>query len=115
MPAVLVLDDDLGFAMWLASVLNDAGYTVLPSSTSEEALAIANYVASIDLVIANFGLDGCSTLLDTLSERGDQFRLIAIGDAAPPAGRQVQATLTRPDGPPKSEPYIKAVAAVLRP
>ena len=115
MPAVLVLDDDLGFAMWLARILNDAGYTALPASTSQEAISVVYCLASVDLVIANFGLLGCNSLLDALTERGDPFRLIAIGDDAPPAGRKIQAILTRPEGLPEGEPYLKAVSAALCP
>ncbi len=105
MAAILVLDDDLGFAVWLARLLSDAGYTAAPASRIEEAEVIIGWLLDIRLVIANFNLPGCQGVLDTLTHRGDLFRRIAIG-----AG-----TIQRPEGAvaPQPERYLKAVRQAI--
>jgi ActR/RegA family two-component response regulator len=57
---VLILDDDLGFAMWLGRALNRPGLQALPATTSEEAMAIAQRVepTNVHLVIANLAIAG---------------------------------------------------------
>ncbi len=108
-PAVLILDDDLGFCMWLGRILNQAGIHALPASRSEEALEIAvDPSYCIELVIVNPDIERCDEVL----ERNRQARVISIGE---PGMLRVQGTLQRPQGEslPPPEHYVKAVRDVL--
>jgi ActR/RegA family two-component response regulator len=105
----LVLDDDLGFCMWLGRALNDAGIRTLPACTSEEAMAIAaDFRYRIDVVIVNLRLQGCDKVL--AQNRG--AKVIAIGAAGKLA---VDGRIQRPRGKtlPPPDRYVKTVTAVL--
>jgi DNA-binding NtrC family response regulator len=113
---VLILDDDLGFSMWLGGILNDAGYTAMPASLSREAIAIADSTfAKFDLLIANFELPGTRDLLRKLAVRNPKLLLIGIGKAPAPTVRKLRATLDRPARRGSIPPgaYLKTVARVL--
>ena len=70
MTAVLVLDDEVADRQHLASVLIDAGYTVLEASTSDEALALAR-AEQPALVIADVlsSLSGQEFMLELRTEQ----------------------------------------------
>jgi len=111
---VLILDDDLGFSMWLGRALNEAGIRALPACSGEEARAIIADagMGAVDLMIANFNLDGCREVLDSLSAQGGRCKLICIGGAG---DRTVDGALQRPRGKtlPAAERYIRTVRSVL--
>ncbi len=112
---VLILDDDLGFAMWLGGALNDAGLRALPASTSEEALAIVKQVQppGVDRVIANLAIAGSGELLNKLASKNRSLKVIAIGGSA---GRRVDARIRRPRGKglPSPDRYVHTVSRVLQ-
>jgi ActR/RegA family two-component response regulator len=111
--AVLILDDDLGFAMWLGRALNEAGLEALPASRSEEAIALLadDRFSPVELMIVNREVEGTRELLDSLMALNSGLKVIGIG--GPRSG--VSATVERPKG--KSEPsadrYLKTVRRVL--
>jgi len=117
---ILVLDDDLGFVMWLGRILTEAGFLAMPASTSQEATAIVEECRfpKVDLLIANFELAGSRDLVQKLGSLGKKFRLIGIGEAvAAGAGRRkIRATLDRPRGrsPLSPERYLETVRRVLQ-
>ena len=115
MGTILILDDDLGFAMWLGRALNDSGFPALPACTSEEVLAMVSegHFEAIDLVIVNFEVDGSQQLLDTLAVYSRGFKVIGIDGSG---ARAVEATLQRPMGqtPPSAEQYLQIVRGVLQ-
>jgi DNA-binding response OmpR family regulator len=97
---VLILDDDLGFCMWLGRVLNDAGIRALPACRSEEALEIgADPQYRIGLVIVNPLVEGCSEVLD----QNPDAKVISIGE---PGNLAVDSTV-QPEG------YVSAVREIL--
>jgi hypothetical protein len=107
--AVLILDDDLGFCMWLGKILNQAGIRALPACRSEEALEIGNQAEyRIGLVIVNPDVDGCGAVL----AQNSGARVMTIGEAGKLA---VSGTLQRPPGNslPPPERYVRAVREVL--
>ena len=105
----LVLDDDLGFCMWLGRALNDAGILTLPACRSDEALEFGSDPSyHIDVIIFNPEVEGCGEVL--AQNRG--AKAISIGAA----GRlPVDGTLERPNGRtlPAADGYVKVVNAVL--
>jgi hypothetical protein len=106
----LVLDDDLGFCMWLGRALNEAGILALPACRSEEALDFAcNPSYRIDVIIFNPEVEGCREVL--AQNRG--AKVIAIGAAGK---LPVDGTVERPSGRalPQPDGYVQVVNAVLR-
>ena len=112
-PAVLILDDDLGFAMWLGRTLNDAGLEALPASRSEEAMALLadDRFSPVELMIVNREVEGSRELLDSLMALNSNLKVIGIG--GPRSG--VSATVERPKGnsQPSADGYLKTVRRVL--
>jgi DNA-binding response OmpR family regulator len=111
---VLILDDDLGFTMWLGRALNAAGIRTFPACRGSEALAIisAGGFPKVDLVIANLQVEGCRQVLERLGSQHGGFKLISIGAAGK---RAVDAKLRRPRGktPPSPERYVRTVREAL--
>jgi ActR/RegA family two-component response regulator len=111
---VLILDDDLGFSMWLGRALNEANIGTLPASKAEEALAIVmdESFPRIDLMIVNFNLEGWREVLDAVAAQGGNCKVISIG---PSGQRAVDGKLRRPSQKslPRAERYVKIVRDVL--
>jgi ActR/RegA family two-component response regulator len=108
-PTVLILDDDLGFCMWLGRALNVAGIRTVPACRSEDALEIAADPSyRIDLLIVNPQIEGCRDVLD--QHKG--VKVMAIGGAGNFAADGV---LIRPHGEtlPPPDRYIEAVNKIL--
>jgi DNA-binding NtrC family response regulator len=64
---VFVIDNDLGFLLWLGSALHQAGYNVLPSNGIREATKIIRELKTVvDWVIIDISLDGAAALIDFL-------------------------------------------------
>jgi hypothetical protein len=76
---ILIVDDDLGFVVWLGLTLSAAGYLTLPLTSAPESLRIiaALKLAAIDLAIVNPATPGMSHLIDTLRSRQKYLRVIA--------------------------------------
>ena len=112
---ILILDDDLGFAMWLGRALTDAGFRALPAIKSEEAIAIAAQTrpARVDLFIANFTIAGSRELLEKLAAQRQPMKVIGIGGSGSLA---VDARISRPRGKnlPSPDRYVKTVQRLLQ-
>ena len=79
---IIILDDDLGFVLWLAHVFAANGYSAFPATNVSEALKLIQELQgeSVDLVIANRGLTGVSELFDRLRTRHVSLKVIAFED-----------------------------------
>ena len=112
--AVLILDDDLGFAMWLGRALHEAGLAAFPATTVQEALAIAANIApgKIHGVVANLALVGARELIEQLAARNKLLKVVAIGA---PAGYRADARINRPRGKtrPPARRYVEKLVRVL--
>jgi hypothetical protein len=109
MPTVLILDDDLGFCVWLGRALNEAGIRTVPACRCDEALEIgADPGYKVDLVILNPEIEGCSQLLEQLKGT----KVLAIDRAG---DLTVDGTIRRPRGKslPAPDRYVKAVRELL--
>ncbi len=115
---ILILDDDLGFAVWLGRALSQAGFQPVPASTADEAFRMLSDAGfpQLDLVIVNRDLEGSGEMLEKLEAHSQAFKVITIGDPAKTAGAAaVNDTIQRPPSRtiPSAEPYIAAVRQVL--
>jgi DNA-binding response OmpR family regulator len=80
MQTILIVDDDLGFVMWLANTLRAHGYPTLPMTSAPEARKIIAEleIAEVDLVIVNPALLGASDLIDSRQMRQGFLRVLNI-------------------------------------
>jgi DNA-binding response OmpR family regulator len=83
MQTILIVDDDLGFVMWLANTLRTNGYTTLPMTSAPEARRVIAEleIAEVDLVIVNPALLGASDLIDSLQMQQGFLRVLNIEGA----------------------------------
>ena len=76
---ILIVDDDLGFVVWLGHTLAAAGYLTVPLTSAQESLRIIAELdlAAIDLAIVNPAMPGMAHLIDTLRSRQQYLQVIA--------------------------------------
>lgn len=73
---VLIVDDDLGFVMWLGQVLSKGGFLPVPARTGAEALArLKDFGVTPDLAIVNPGVHGGASLIENLKPKTSVFSL----------------------------------------
>jgi DNA-binding response OmpR family regulator len=66
-PAILIVDEDVGFLWWLGELFHEAGYQSIPALSCREALSLARDVkGGVDLVLVHPGLRGVSHLIQAL-------------------------------------------------
>ena len=65
---ILVVDDDLGFVVWLGQTLVANGYLTVPATSARQATTLLAELqtATIDLAIVNLALPSATTLIDSL-------------------------------------------------
>lgn len=63
---VLVVEDEIFVRVDVANCLQDAGYTVVEAATGEEAIALCNSGASIDMIITDINLGGTASGWDVV-------------------------------------------------
>jgi DNA-binding NtrC family response regulator len=80
---ILIVDQDLGFIMWLGQTLALQGHLTLPSTTASEALRVIAKlgIATVDLLIVNPALSGTSDLVDILRGRHVALKVILMEDS----------------------------------
>ena len=82
-PTILVVDDDLGFMVWLGETLSEAGYLSVPAVSGQQAERVLRDLhLNVKLVIVNFNLPGVIQLIETLRRRDASLKLIAIQEPA---------------------------------
>jgi DNA-binding response OmpR family regulator len=79
---ILVVDDDLGFVVWLGQTLVANGYLTVPATSAPQATALLAELqtATIDLAIVNLALPSATTLIDSLRNRHSSLKIIAVLD-----------------------------------
>jgi len=77
---VVIIDDDLGFVVWLGFTLAASGYPTIPATSCQAALGLIEEarLATIDLVVLDLALPGASDLIGALNSRGYSFNVISI-------------------------------------
>ena len=75
----MIVDDDLGFTVWLGQLLTDAGYQAVPAFSCLEAFShIQQFKVKVDVVIANPALPGIADMLQTLGRMHGPIRIVLI-------------------------------------
>ena len=87
---ILIIDNDLGFLMWLGLSLASRGYLTIPATSCQNALRLVDELQppTIDLVMINRALPGASDLISVLRSRRGSLKVMSIED-------QVHATQSR--------------------
>ena len=96
---VLIVDEDLGFVLWLGKLLSEGGYNTVPGLSCQQALShIRELNVLIDAVIVDPTLTGVSEMLQSLRTTESSLRivftrapLIDVREALP-----AHATLSKP-------------------
>ena len=79
MKTVLIVDQSLGFLLWLGKILESAGYRAVPSLDIPGAAAtIASLGVTIDLVIMDPSLAGAGEFIQTLRTDQEDLGVIAL-------------------------------------
>ena len=92
---ILVVDDDLGFVMWLGRMLADMGYRALPARNGSEAIGqIERTKIPVDLVMVNLALPGGRALVKTLARLDPPARVVSIQEPTVPLVAETQAVVT---------------------
>jgi CheY-like chemotaxis protein len=60
LPRILLLDDDPMVLVAASGLLREAGHTVIPAETGEEALKVLHESADVDLFVVDFAMPGMS-------------------------------------------------------
>ena len=107
---ILILDNDLGFLIWMANVLEPFGYQVVPANTVSYAVKlIRKWRLAIDLLLLNPCIEGAVEFTDTLRRRmGKHLKVVLL------VSRQESVSdypALRPDAV-RTKPEARDVAAV---
>ena len=81
---ILIVDDDLGFILWLGHMLAAHGYPTVPATNGVEALRLVAElgIQTVDLVIANLMLPGTSELVATLRSRQGSVVVLTLAESS---------------------------------
>lgn len=119
LPAVLIVDEDLGFLGWLGELFSEAGYRALPALNCREALSlIKRFKLDVDVVAVNEELPGVTGMIGVLKRAHRPLKIVAIRNQAEerPAGIPAHATIERPSGwePISRSVWLKKILSVLK-
>ncbi|HLK48812.1 MAG TPA: response regulator [Bryobacteraceae bacterium] len=82
-PAILIVDDDLGFLVWLGLTLSAGGFVTVPATTGPQAeQLLADLAIRINLAIVNLTLPRTAELAGLLKRRNPLVKVIAIQTAS---------------------------------
>jgi DNA-binding response OmpR family regulator len=82
---ILVVDSDLGFALWLSATLVNVGYAAFPAAGFQTALSMAQrLVDGLDLLVLNPQVKQAADLISTLHRYQPRLKVVALvaGDEA---------------------------------
>jgi hypothetical protein len=118
-PTALIVDDDVGFILWLGEMLTESGYQAIPALHCRQALTLVKKLAlRVDVLVVNPELSGATHAMKTLSSGHPRLRVVLIRDPSAPPGPVLDpnhATLERPSAwEPISRPqWITKIRKVL--
>jgi hypothetical protein len=77
--AVLLIDDELGFAFWLGRALDQEGFQAFPArSVSSAAELLSTLHLSVSLVIINHSLAGVHNFVDRLRPAPQNVKVVLL-------------------------------------
>ena len=69
MPTVLIADEDIAFVWWLGEILIEAGCTVVPALTSDDAISLAQDLhVKVDLMFVNPSMGGATEMITKMTD-----------------------------------------------
>ena len=98
---ILIVDEDLGFVLWLGQILAELGHQGLPAFSWDEADSNTRRLKfSVDVVICNPYLTGTADRLAALAQVNQPLRVVLAEDPAfeAPSSMAGYATLSKPTG-----------------
>lgn len=95
---ILVVDRDLGFVLWFAVALVEAGYAAFPAASLPGARELAGRLEpNLDVLVVNPRMAGASGLVSCLKGIQPELKVAALVDAeSPPIGSLTFANATIP-------------------
>jgi CheY-like chemotaxis protein len=108
-PLVLILDDDLGFVMWLGEMFNELGWQTVPALHCQQALTFAKRLKlPLNALVVNPELPSAARTVEALTAANPGVQVVLIRNSADEpdtSGIQAPATLERPS---PSEPVSRS-------
>jgi hypothetical protein len=105
---VLILDDDLGFVMWLGQVLSRAGMVPVPAMSGHDALGrIRELKIHLDLALINPRAPGATEFIQKIADQTPVYTL----ESAASGGRGVLKRFTADE--PASDKWVQKVKRAL--
>lgn len=98
-PAVLIVDDDVAFLLWLGEMFAENGYQAIPALHCRQALTLMKkFSLRVDVLVINPELRGAARAMKVLAGEQPGLRVVLIRDpstsgTAPDGGHP---TLERP-------------------
>ena len=121
-PTALIVDDDVGFILWLGEMLTETGYQAVPALHLRQAMTLVKKLAlRVDVLVVNPKLPGAMQAVKSLARAHPQLRVVLIRDPSEPPSEPLDRnhpTLERPSAwEPISRPQwiVKIRKVLLRP
>jgi CheY-like chemotaxis protein len=121
-PTALIVDDDVGFILWLGEMLTETGYQAIPALHCRQALTLVKKLAlRVDVLVVNPKLRGAVQAVKALERAHPRLRVVVIRDPSAPPGEPLDKNhpaLERPSAwEPISRPQwiVKIRKVLLRP
>jgi hypothetical protein len=87
--AVIIIDNDLGFAFWLGRALDRFGYEAFPARSAADALALLSHIPTPPrLLIFGGASSEFQTLIDRCRQREQDLTVLWLTDDDPAAYNQ---------------------------
>jgi DNA-binding NtrC family response regulator len=94
--AILIVDDDLGFLVWLGLTLASGGFATVPATTASQAGEVIHQLRiTINLAVVNLNLPGVPEFCASLKSQTPSIKLIAIQELGPNSMFNVDARHSR--------------------
>jgi CheY-like chemotaxis protein len=95
--SVLVVAEDLGFALWAGRIFADAGYQTWPAKTVSDALKwVEEPGANFRLLLIDLGLPGTRYLVQTARRKYPGLKVALLREAGDPADIGADAVISKP-------------------
>lgn len=117
-PTALIVDDDVGFILWLGEMFTETGYQAIPALHCRQAMTLVKKLSlRVDVLVVNPELRGAARAMKLLETEYPSLRVVLIRDpsAPAPARNSNHATLERPSAwEPISRPqWVTKIRKVL--
>jgi hypothetical protein len=117
-PTALIVDDDVGFILWLGEMITASGYQAVPALECRQAMTLVKKLAlRVDVLVVNPKLPGAARAVKALESGHPRLRVVLIQDPSEtgPKPDSKRAILERPSAwEPVSRPqWVAKVRKVL--